>query len=204
MKFSEYWDNNYINKVTAFDGWLTKYEKLILNSGTPILDLGAGMGSDSGYISSLKKDVIALDYSAVALEKLRAALPDVQTKLADISEPLDFPDNSFDVIIADLSLHYFDEKTTFSVMNEIKRILAPGGTLLSRVNSVDDVNFGAGNGKFIEENYYFTGGYNKRFFTAADVTKYFSVIGETEFHADTTTKFGSEKHLFEIVVTKQK
>lgn len=49
-------------------------------------------------------------------------------------------------------------------MQDIKRILRLNGNLLSRVNSIADVNFGAGKGEKIEKNFYYVGGYNKKFF----------------------------------------
>ena len=67
------------------------------------------------------------------------------------------------ILIADLSLHYFDENITKNIMREIKRILAPNGYLIARVNSVEDINHGAGQGKKLEENFYYVEGYNKRF-----------------------------------------
>mgnify|MGYP005790025775 FL=1 len=45
-------------------------------------------------------------------------------------------------------------------MKEIKRILKPNGNLLARVNSISDLNYGAGQGQRLEENYYFVDGYN--------------------------------------------
>lgn len=57
---------------------------------------------------------------------------------------LPFENNFTDLIICDLSLHYFREKTTFEILEEIKRVLKPDGILLFKVNSVKDVNHGAG------------------------------------------------------------
>lgn len=36
-------------------------------------------------------------------------------------------------------------------MEEIKRILKPNGNLLARVNSISDLNYGAGQGQKIEK-----------------------------------------------------
>lgn len=43
-------------------------------------------------------------------------------------------------------------------MREIKRILTPNGYLIARVNSVDDINYGAGQGEKLEENFFFCRG----------------------------------------------
>ena len=64
-----------------------------------------------------------------------------------MTKGLPFADNFTDLMICDLNLHYFTEKTTFEILQEIKRVLKPGGILLFRVNSTKDVNHGAGEGK---------------------------------------------------------
>ena len=95
-------------------------------------------------------------------------------------EKFPIEDNTYSLIIADLSLHYFDNETTIHIMREIKRILKSNGILLSRVASVNDFNFGAGLGEELEKNYYFEGDYTKRFFDYEDVNKYFGIIGSVE------------------------
>ena len=120
----------------------------------------------------------------------------------------DFPveDNTYSLIIADLSLHYFDNETTIHIMKEIKRILKKGGILLSRVASVNDFNFGAGVGEQLEKNYYFEGDYTKRFFDFEDVNKYFGIIGSVEAEETEMTRneeeYSKPKVLYKIKVKK--
>ena len=45
-----------------------------------------------------------------------------------------FEDNSTDLVIADLSLHYFKEKDTNRIISEIKRILKLNGYLFFIAN----------------------------------------------------------------------
>lgn len=52
----------------------------------------------------------------------------------DFSKTLPFENESIQVIIADLSLHYFNDKTTKSVVKEIKRVLKKDGYIIGRVN----------------------------------------------------------------------
>ncbi len=42
-----------------------------------------------------------------------------------MSKGLPFADNLTDIIISDLSLHYFTEQKTFEILEEIKRVLKP-------------------------------------------------------------------------------
>ena len=41
----------------------------------------------------------------------------------DLTEKLPFKDESISIIIADLSLHYFNDVTTKNITKEIKRVL---------------------------------------------------------------------------------
>ncbi len=116
-------------------------------------------------------------------------------------------DKKYSLIIADLSLHYFNNETTIHIMKEIKRILKDSGVLLARVASVNDFNFGADQGEKQENNYYFEGVYTKRFFDLEDVNKYFSIIGDVEARETQMTRdeeeYSKPKVLYTIKVEKR-
>ena len=120
----------------------------------------------------------------------------------------DFPidDETYSLVIADLSLQYFNNKDTIHIMNEIKRILKTDGILLARVASVNDFNFGAGVGEELEKNFYFEGDYTKRFFDLEDVNKYFGIIGIVEAEETSMTRDEKEylkpKVLYKVKVKK--
>ena len=205
MQFKDYWDKTHktysVGKITH-DNWLDDYKHVLDNCKTEVLDLGCGVGNDTLYLTERGFKVIACDYSDVALKHLKEQLKSVETKWLDISTPLPFKDTTFDLVIADLSLHYFNEKTTIAIMKEIKRILKPNGHLLARVNSITDKNFGAGNGQKIEENYYFVEGYNKRFFSIEDAKKFFSYIGKTKIKEADMLRYREPKKVIEVDVEK--
>lgn len=206
MKFKDFWNNaqsTYSTDGEEYSKWLDKYAEKISSCGTKVLDLGCGIGYDSDYLTRKGLEVIACDFSDVALRRLQERVPDVKTMLLDISEPLPFENDSFDLIVADLSLHYFDEQTTESIMREIARVLTPNGCLLARVNSIYDVNHGAGDGEKIEDNYYFVGGYNKRFFTIEDAQRFFSIIGNVKAKEENMSKYNKPKMVIEVEVEKQ-
>lgn len=121
----------------------------------------------------------------------------------DISQTLPFEDKTFDLIIADLSLHYFDEQTTKNIMQEIKRILRPNGNLIARVNSIADINHSAGQGEKLEENFYFVEGYNKRFFSIEDAQKFFSIISETKLREANMLRYAKPKKVIEVHVERE-
>ena len=206
MKFQEFWNKSYETYSTdgkIYSSWLDKYVDMIDNCKTKVLDLGCGIGYDSFYLAQRGLDVIACDFSEKALARLRERVPNAETMMLDISEKLPFEDESFDLIIADLSLHYFDTQTTEKIMQEIERILAPKGHLLARVNSIHDVNHGAGEGEKIEENFYFVKGYNKRFFTVEDAERFFSIVGRAVVKEEDMSRFNQPKKVIEVQVEKE-
>lgn len=205
MDFKEYWNEvhkKYANDKIVYDNWLDNYKDIINKCHTPVLDLGCGCGNDTLYLKEKGFDVIACDYSEYALKFILKNIDGVEVKLLDISKPLPFKDESFDLIIADLSLHYFSSDTTLKIMKEIKRILKKKGHLLARINSTSDVNYGALQGVKLEENFYFTQGYNKRFFSLDDAFKYFSIIGKTAAKESIMLRYEKPKNVIEVNVEK--
>ena len=174
---SVYWNEVFQargNEKPNYDLWLDKYAAILSESKTvPIIDLGCGFGNDTLYLYERGYQVISCDYSSEALKKLTFFIEKPLTRLFDMREGLPFVDQSAKIVVADLSLHYFSWLDTQKIVNEIQRVLAKDGYLLARVNSVRDINYGAGRGIVIEENYYNDDGKLKRFFSKAELETLF-------------------------------
>lgn len=203
------WDNwsKRRSSVPVYDLWLDEYKDILeQNKDKEILDLGCGIGADTFYLLERGYNVLSCDFSNEALKSIQDNIPNSKTLHLDMRKEFPIEDDSYSLIIADLSLHYFDNETTIHIMNEIKRILKQDGTLLSRVASVNDFNFGAGVGEELEKNYYFEGDYTKRFFDLDDVNKYFGIIGSVEAEETQMTRdeaeYSKPKVLYKIKVKK--
>lgn len=166
---------NYGSKRPKMDDWLDKLQHILrLSDQVPIIDLGCGFGNDTLYLIKKGFKVISCDYSREALKRLSYFIPYPDTRLFNMLDGLPFPDASAKVIIADLSLHYFSSVDTERIIKDISRVLVDGGYLICRLNSINDVEFGAGQGVEIEENYYDIVGKYKRFFDENHIQRFFS------------------------------
>ena len=122
-----------------------------------------------------------------------------------MSRGLPFEDNLTDIIISDLSLHYFTKGKTLEILKEIKRVLKPNGLLIFRVNSVKDVNHGAGQGTEIEHHLYETDdGRYKRFFDEEDIKRFFSDWESLYIHEETMGRYDMEKVLWRCAMQVKK
>lgn len=77
------------------------------------------------------------------------------------------------------------------------------GYLICRLNSTNDINYGAGSGIEIEENYYKIGSNYKRFFDEESIDHIFcdwKIIIKKECDIE---RFEKSKKAWEIVVAKQ-
>lgn len=120
----------------------------------------------------------------------------------DITKRLPFNDNEVNVIIADLSLHYFNKEQTKEIINEIKRVLAPGGYLIGRVNSANDKYHIPTDAQTLEENFYYDGKIYKKFFIQDDFQELFAnfkIIFLEEKHMD---RYEKSKTLWEFCIKK--
>lgn len=209
--FVKMWDNwsKRRSSVPVYDLWLDEYKEILeSNKDNEILDLGCGIGADTLYLIERGYNVLSCDFSNEALKSIQDNIPNSKTLYLDMMKKFSIKDNTYSLIIADLSLHYFDNETTIHIMREIKRILNNNGILLSRVASVNDFNFGAGVGEELERNYYFEGDYTKRFFDFEDINKYFGIIGSVEAEETQMTRNEDEylkpKILYKVKVDKGK
>lgn len=100
-----------------------------------VLEIGAGTGAFSATALETGARLVATDISETSLELLRRRFGEpakLETRVADI-EAMPFDDEAFDVVLCAGSLSYGDNDT---VMNEIHRVLKPGG----RFVCVDSLN----------------------------------------------------------------
>lgn len=201
-----YWDNIYSSATVRSDDWLSKYKQLIESCNTPILDLGCGNGNNVKSLVDLKKNVIACDFSENAIKYLKKNFPEVyDTKVFNMIEGIPFNNESFDLIVADLSLHYFKEFDTKILINELYRVMKRDSYLLLRVNSVNDVNFGVGDGVQIEKNLYkLPDNRLKRFFDEEDLKKFFWMFDFLFCEEKILTRFGPSKYVYEVCLKKVK
>lgn len=207
MNNKQFWNDVFKNvkeKKPKYDLWLDEYTDILEKTKEKyIIDLGCGCGGDTLYLIERGYNVIACDCSEEALNIINKFLPEVKTIQMDISKTLSFEDESVEVIIADLSLHYFNDETTKNIIREIKRVLKSDGRLIGRVNSINDLNYGAGSGQEIEKNFYLTEEGYKRFFNEEDIRCYFKEFAIEVCAEKSVMKYGNEKKSFEFVVTKR-
>ena len=149
--------------------------------------------------------MIACDQSENAILNIQKNFPELkEAKCFNMLDGLPFENESFEIIIADLCLHYFSEADTKAILTEIKRLLTHGGHLIFRVNSVNDVNHGAGQGLEIEPHLFELESKEiKRFFDEADIRFFFQDF-EIEFlNEEIMTRYQKPKPLYSVCVRKK-
>ena len=108
-----------------------------------LLDIGCGDGRDAVFFATQGLTVTAIDFSESGIAVLRSLNPQIIAKVVDLRD-MHFPDASFDVIYAHLSLHYFDNSVTEKIISNIHRMLKGGGYFALKCKSVHDPLYGQG------------------------------------------------------------
>lgn len=110
------------------------YISLDLKPGATVLDAGCGLGFDTCRMASLvgaQGRVVGLDSSrsmvSVAEQLMPKNLPQVEFRVGDIRNP-DFEDETFDSVFIERLLQISPDPK--GILNQITRILKPGGTLV--------------------------------------------------------------------------
>jgi ubiquinone/menaquinone biosynthesis C-methylase UbiE len=134
-----------------------------------ILELGCGQGQDAVYFAKQGHEVAATDFSDIVIEKnkQRHQIPGLTFGQLDISRPMPFANETFDVVYSSLSLHYFTDGVTKNIFKELARILKTNGQLSFVVKSIKDFYYDKGTE--IEKDMYDFNGDAKHFFSEAYV-----------------------------------
>jgi SAM-dependent methyltransferase len=203
----EHWNKEfakYANSEIVYDNWLDSCERELQSCVTPIIDLGCGAGNNTKYLLEKGKEVIPCDFAETAIVNIKSRFPQIkQAECFDMTKGLPFADNFTDLVIADLSLHYFSEDTTYDILEEIQRVLKPNGFLCFRVNSVKDKNHGAGQGTEIAKHLYETAdGRQKRFFDKNDIETFWQAWHLVFYQEENMHRYELNKVLWRCLAQK--
>lgn len=201
----EYWDSLYASEAHAdagYDGWMDDFKDRLAHAGH-VLELGAGDGADTGFLRSVCASVLSCDFSEAALNRLRTRYPGAEALRLDLTKPMPFETGAFEAIVADLCLHYFYSKKTEAIFTELRRVLAPGGCLLLRVNAREEYVPEPGDIR-LEADYYQTRGCARRYFSQATLEALLSGFRIVRIYRSDTEKYGLRKHMWTAVVIREK
>jgi SAM-dependent methyltransferase len=204
----ERWDGIFLRPGRRSEGddrWLERWQADVLETSrdVPILELGSGGGLDARFLTEQGFAVLATDFSEEALELTRQQAPKAGLKRLDFTLGLPFPDGSFRVIVASLSLHYFPWRQTLEIIGDVRRCLKPGGHLLARFNSTKDAYYAGVEKEEVEENFYVVGGMPKRLFDRRSIEALFATGWELVSATERVTrKYGHEKTVWEIAARR--
>jgi SAM-dependent methyltransferase len=128
----QYGDYHRSAKTTGFvfggDERAALFARLVGRPGRRVLDLGCRWGSlTRAYLDG--NDVVGVDVDREALAE--AAKLGIETRWADVEEPLPFEDASFDVAVAGELIEHLRDVDRF--VTEVHRVLKPGGTFVGSV-----------------------------------------------------------------------
>ena len=209
----DYWNDIYWEKHLKEDDldniedfWITKYESFFPspNKNVKVLDLGCGIGQYSNYFYYKGYGVTATDISSKALDHLKGKNIYINLVLQDMSDPLKFNDKEFDVVFANLSIHFFSEEETKSLLSEIKRILKPGGIFIGSVNSTSAYQYIKNHVIPIEDNFYNSNGRTVRLWDRESFEKYFIDFEELSLEEVIEERFSKQKDKWEFIYRKER
>lgn len=198
FKEDGYW-KDHINKELEPDIWIREYKEFFDGKGK-CLDLGCGIGQFSKELMEYGYDVTSADISSIALNKVKEFNPNIIQ--IDMREKLPFEDEEFDLVFANLSIHFFSDLDTQKLMLEIKRIMKNGGLFIGSVNGIQGIEKVKDTAQLIEYHYYFNQKQYYRFFDREDLNKYLNVFEILKIDERETIRFNHVKNYVVFIVKK--
>ena len=107
----------------------------LIPAGGRILDVGCAAGRDARYFHDRGFEVTGIDFSERMIEEARSVNPAIEFEVMDF-EALRL-DRTFDGIWAAASLHHLPKKNLPGVLQNLYRLLKPGGQFFVKVKHGD-------------------------------------------------------------------
>ena len=109
-------------------------EQAALAPGLRVLDIGCGTGSLTLLIKRLHPEVevagLDPDPKALAIAKRKAERAGLAIQFErGFSDPLPYPDACFERVFSSLMFHHLTQDEKTATLREVRRVLAPGGSL---------------------------------------------------------------------------
>ena len=208
MEQKAIWDNRYSSStdIPKNTEWIEKYSKYFnTKKNCTVVDLGCGKGVNSIYLKEQGFDVIACDFSPVAIKSINETHPSIQTRCFDMIKTFPNDIKNAGIVLASLSTHYFSFDNTVKLYNNIQNMLEPTGYFIFRVNSKKE--FENNNKDFatdmIEKDYYIlSDGSTKRYFDIDSISTFLKGFSIIKINESTSGYHGKEKHFIEGVAQK--
>jgi acetyltransferase-like isoleucine patch superfamily enzyme/phospholipid N-methyltransferase len=94
-----------------------------------ILDVGCGEGNITESVMGSCRNIVGIDYSEEALEKLRTRCPSLNTAHM-LATDIAFADHSFDTVLCFELLEHLTKLQAVACVSHILRVMKPGGMLI--------------------------------------------------------------------------
>jgi SAM-dependent methyltransferase len=106
--------------------------------GGLVADLGCGPGHVTRYLHDHGVRVVGIDLSPAMVQVAKNLNPSLEFRIGDMKQ-LDIPDASLAGIVAFYSIVHFDSSELDIVLQQIRRVLQPGGLFLVSFHVGDQV-----------------------------------------------------------------
>ena len=138
------WNSSYASKGTQWRGGfdLTGYAEFLDMSGN-VLELGSGDGNTAAVLLPLCGNLVCADIAVSSFKTLAMKNPGIDKAVAD-ARRLPFQADTFTAVFSRHVLTHVIPGDETLMLAEIKRVLAPGGTVLIEVFAPGDMRFGKG------------------------------------------------------------
>ena len=158
-KQSALWNNpkqvKYYTKVHPYVPFtLEHFEEMVkiidIQNNEVLLDLGCSVGSFIKKLTKIDRKgvrIIGIDYSSNALKQLEKELVDIPRQNYDIkliyqnfNKGIPLPSSSVDKVISNWGIVYLRTEELIKILEEIKRVLRPGGMFVFSALAKDGAN----------------------------------------------------------------
>lgn len=127
-----------LNQLQKFEVVLNR-NALSFRKVDSILEFGCGGGRLMQYMHKLapQAQIFGCDILSDAVAECRRKCPWGHFSICQIRPPLDFPDNSFDLVYAYSVFTHLTETSHIAWLKELARVLKPGGIMLLTTKSFE-------------------------------------------------------------------